>query len=734
MNHIITAHTPLDPHMLRFRSLRGEETLSALYEFNVELVSPSASLDMNALLGKPLTLHITTLNGRTRFLGGQIVRCELAGRETDTPRTYIYAVTLRPSLWYLTKTTDCRIFQNRTALEIVREVIDKYGFPVEERLLASYRNWDYCVQYQESDFNFVSRLMEQEGIYYYFRHEAGQQVLVLADDTSAHDSLPEHATLPYQPPERLALPREEGIDLWRPATQISAGAYAVDDYDFRKPRADLSQMRAQPSSPEHGRYARYAWQGGYIEPEQGEHYARMRLEEEQAQNARVHAHTRTREAAPGHRFTLQNCPRQAENREYLLVGVTYRLQEGGYASGSNQAQYDFDLVAQPTSLPFRAPSITPVPRATGPQTAVVVGPAGQDLWTDQYGRVKVHFRWDRYSQGDENSSCWIRVSDAWAGAGFGAIHIPRIGQEVVVDFLNGALDRPVITGRIYNADQMPPFALPEAATQSGFVTRTPGGTSANANMLRFEDKQGAEQIALHAERDYDVSVENDATRQVGRNEAVNISNDATRGVGRDFTVSVGNDYAASIASNQSRKVGNNSSAEIANDETHTVGRNYSLLVTNVSTHTVGHSHTLKVSKDLTQSVGNEHSLSVASNSTTSVGADSTTSVAANATSTVGGNSAVTVNGSSTSVTIGLQTAITTDQILITGSVIAVTGSSVGAVGSAVSATGSAVSATGSSVSALGSSVSTTGSSVSSVGSSVSATGVSFATVGFSVTF
>ncbi|CAE6753331.1 hypothetical protein R69927_02574 [Paraburkholderia domus] len=726
MNHIITAHTPLDPQTLRFRSLRGEETLSALYEFNVELVSPSASLDMNALLGKPLTLHITTLNGRTRYLGGQIVRCEFAGRETNTPRTYIYAVTLRPWLWYLTKTTDCRIFQNRTAVEILREVVDKYGFTVEERLLASYRRWDYCVQYQESDFNFVSRLMEQEGIYYYFRHEAGQQVLVLADDTSAHDPLPEHATLPYQSPDRLALPREEGIDLWRPATQMSAGAYAVDDYDFRKPRADLSQMRAQSSSAEHGGYARYSWQNGYIEPEQGEHYARMRLEEEQAQNARVQAHTRLREAAPGYRFTLQNCPRQAENREYLLVGVSYRLQEGGYASGSGHAQYEFDLVAQPSSLPFRAPSTTPVPKATGPQTAVVVGPAGQDIWTDQYGRVKVHFRWDRYGTGDENSSCWIRVSDAWAGAGFGSIHIPRIGQEVVVDFLNGALDRPVITGRIYNADQMPPFALPEAATQSGFVTRTPGGSSANANMLRFEDKQGAEQIALHAERNYDVSVENNATRQVGGNEAVTVNNDATRGVGRDYTVSVGNDLAASIASNETRKVGNNYQAEVVNDETHAVGRNYNLKVANDSIHTVGNNHALEVTSNLTQSVGCDHSLSVASNSTTSVGANST--------STVGGNSAVTVSGSSTSIVIGTQTLITTDQIALTGSVVAVTGSSIAAIGSSVSATGSNVNATGSMVGATGSAVSTTGSSVSSTGSSVSAVGVSFTTVGFSVTF
>jgi type VI secretion system secreted protein VgrG len=217
------------------------------------------------------------------------------------------------------------------------------------------------------------------------------------------------------------------------------------------------------------------------------------------------------------------------------------LQEGGQATGSSEARYDFDFIAQPASLPYRAPSVTPVPRATGPQTAVVVGPAGEEIWTDKYGRVKLQFRWDRYGKRDENSSCWVRVSDAWAGSNYGSIHIPRIGQEVVVDFLNGELDRPLVTGRIYNADQMPPFDLPEAATQSGFVTRTPGGTGANANMLRFEDKRGAEQISVHAERNYDVSVENDAEQSVGRDSDVTVANNSTVTVGGStFSVTKGN--------------------------------------------------------------------------------------------------------------------------------------------------------------------------------------------------
>ncbi|MFM0250243.1 type VI secretion system Vgr family protein [Paraburkholderia sediminicola] len=710
MNHIITAHTPLDPETLRFRSLDGQEMLSSLYEFKVELVSHSASLDLNSLLGKPLTLQIATLKGGMRYLGGHIAVCAFRGRETDTPRTYVYTVTLRPWLWYLTRTTDCRIFQNLSVVEILRQVFGKYGFPVDERLLARYRSWDYCVQYQESDFAFVSRLMEQEGINYYFRHEADQQVLVLADDMSAHDPLPDYATLPYLPPDRLALPSEEGVDQWHPVTELSGGAYTVDDYDFRKPQADLSQVRANPLTAEHGGYAKYQWQGRYIEADQGEHYARVRLEEEQASHARTHAHTRLRAMAPGYLFTLKNCPRETENRTYLVVGVDYRLQEGGYATGSSEARYDFNFIAQPVSLPYRAPSVTPVPKATGPQTAVVVGPAGQEIWTDRYGRVKLQFRWDRYGKRDENSSCWVRVSDAWAGANFGSIHIPRIGQEVVVDFLNGELDRPLVTGRIYNADQMPPFGLPEAATQSGFVTRTPGGTSANANMLRFEDKQGAEQINLHAERNYDVSVENDATR------------------------SIGNNYQASVANNETRSVGNNLQASVANDETRSVGNNYQASVANNETRSVGNNLQASVANDETRSVGNNLQALVANDETHNVGRDYILEIAHNETHHVRGDSVTVVDGNSTTEVLGTQELELVNQITLTGTSFALTGSHVGVTGSNVTATGSNVTATGSNVVATGVSATTTGCSVTSVGSSVSATGAAFNTVGFSVTF
>ncbi|CAB3799334.1 Actin cross-linking toxin VgrG1 [Paraburkholderia caffeinitolerans] len=527
MTRIVTANLPTGFETLSFLSLTGAERLSTLYTFDVEMASASASLDLNALTGKPLNLTVTTPGGPPRYLGGHIVRCEFAGRETDTSRSYVYSLTLRPWLWYLTRTVDSRIFQNLSAPDIVRQVLQPYGFTVETRLAAHYRTWDYCVQYQESDFAFVSRMMEREGIYYYFRHEADQQVLVLIDDIASHDPLALYPTLPWLAPDRLVRAGEVGVEDWRPAVELRSGVFAVNDHDFRKPRADVSQRRANPLGNDHAGYAKYDWQAGYINADEGKHYATIRLEEEQAGHAQSRASTHALTMAPGYVVTLEGCPRSADNVANLIVAVSYRLQEGGYASGSSEASYAFDFVVQPTSLPWRAPSVTPVPKATGPQTAVVVGPAGETIWTDEYGRVKLQFRWDRYGQSDENSSCWVRVSSAWAGSEFGALQVPRIGQEVIVDFLNGELDRPVVTGRIYNAEQMPPFSLPGSATQSGIVTRTPGGTTANANMLRFEDKAGAEQVMLHAERDLDMAVENNSTQTVGGDKTTIINGTST---------------------------------------------------------------------------------------------------------------------------------------------------------------------------------------------------------------
>jgi type VI secretion system secreted protein VgrG len=340
---------------------------------------------------------------------------------------------------------------------------------------------------------------------------------VLADDAGQHEPMPGYETINYFAADRDLTEDMEVIDQWQPSEEVRSGGYTVDDFNFTTPKADLSNIRSQPLANDHADFGMYEWLGDYPAAGDGEHYARVRLEESQALAQRSLGHATVRGMAPGRTFTMQNSPRVDDNREYLIVSASYALREGGYASGSEPGEYGFSFTVQPTSLAFRAPSRTSVPRTSGPQTATVVGPEGKEIWTDRYGRVKVQFHWDRYGQHNENSSRFVRVSQVNAGDGYGTVFTPRIGQEVVVDFISGRPDRPIIVGRVYNADQMPPLNLPGEATQSGFVTRsTPGGSPATANSLIFEDKMGAEEVALHAERELNLTAEVDMHINAGR--------------------------------------------------------------------------------------------------------------------------------------------------------------------------------------------------------------------------
>ncbi|MCD0502839.1 type VI secretion system Vgr family protein [Bordetella petrii] len=522
----VVARTPLPPEMLAFRGMVGHEALSQLYELEVDLVSPSHSLDMKQLLGKPLTLDIEAAGG-IRYLTGHITRCKLAGREGPTSRLYRYRATVRPWLWYLTQTSDSKIFQNKNVPDVIREVLADYPFPVEFKLAGSYRNWEYCVQYQETDFAFISRLMEHEGIYYWFRHDTEQHTLVLTDDITQHETCPGYDTIPYYGPDRVSVPQQEYISSWEIAEQITPGAFATSDYHFQTPSADLQARRNNPGDYEHGDLEMYEWQGGYTNPADAEHYTRVRLEELQCRQEQINGACNVHGMAPGYLYTLRNHPRQAENREYLIVSASYRIQEAGEASGLDAAIFDVGFTVLPSSTPFRAPRVTPIPHTHGPQTARVVGKTGEQIWTDSFGRIKVQFHWDRYGQKNENSSCWVRVSSPWAGGGFGGIQLPRVNDEVIIDFIGGHPDRPIVIGRVYNASNMPPWDLPGNATQSGFLSRSKDGTPGTANAFMFEDKPGSERIWLHAERELCTEVENDETHTTDGFRTTTIGKDDT---------------------------------------------------------------------------------------------------------------------------------------------------------------------------------------------------------------
>ncbi|MCG5076765.1 type VI secretion system Vgr family protein [Paraburkholderia tagetis] len=594
MARIFTLDSPLGD-ALKFYRLNGQEALGRPFEWRIEALAASHSVSLRDLLGKPVTVRVELAGGGQRYLNGIVARAALIGRHAE--RYYAYELIVRPWLWLATRSADCRIFQEKSVPQIVQQVLAPYGYPVESRLTETYAPREYCVQYNETDFAFVSRLMETEGIYYFFRHEAGTHTLVLCDAMASHGDLPGSATIPFIASDRAAIADEEHIETWQPVQEVSAGRREASDYDYTKPLADLGVQRAEPRGHDHDDYAVFEWPGGYRDDAHGEYRNRVRLEELQGVYDRAQAHTDVRASAPGYLFELARCPRADQNRKYLIVRCAYRFQENPYAShsGNEPVLHEADLLAQPDSLPYRSPCTTPRPHTNGPQTAVVVGPPGEEIWTDQYGRVKLQFHWDRYGQHNQDSSCWVRVSSPWAGGGFGGVQIPRVSDEVIVDFLNGDPDYPIVTGRVYNASRMPPWGLPMSATQSGLLSRsTPGGTSDHANALRFEDRKGSEQLWMHAERnldmeaelDHSVSVGRDRTRSVGRDETVQVSNNRNKQIGNNETVSVTQHRTAQIGGNESTSVGGNHNVAVTGNSTHAITEgNHSFTVAN-GTHTV----------------------------------------------------------------------------------------------------------------------------------------------------
>jgi len=557
--------SPLGPDVLLLKDMGGDEELGRLFSYELQLHSLDNAIDLNQLLGKPMCLSLQLDGGGERHFHGIVARCS---QNVDQGQFASYQVTLRPWLWLLTRTSDCRIFQNLTIPQIIKQVFRDLGFSdFEDALSRPYREWEYCVQYRETSFDFVSRLMEQEGIYYFFRHEQGRHVLVLADAYGAHANVPGYASVPYYPKNEQQRERDHIYD-WHLAQQVQPGSLELNDYDFQRPGARIDVRSAMPRPHTAGDYPLYDYPGTYVQSEDGEHYARTRIEALQTLHEQVELAGNARGLGSGHLFSLTGFSRQDQNREYLIVGARYHIDQesletsGGVAS----AQFESSLTCIDAQQSYRPLPNTHRPIVKGPQTALVVGPKGEEIWTDQFGRVKVHFYWDRHDQSNENSSCWIRVSQSWAGKNWGSMQIPRIGQEVIVSFLEGDPDRPIITGRVYNAEQTVPYDLPENATQSGMKSRSSkGGSPANFNEIRMEDKKGAEQLYIHAERNQDIVVEvdeshsvgHDRNKSIGHNETVTIGNNRLRIVKQEDILSVGQRKTDSISQSYVIEVGEN---------------------------------------------------------------------------------------------------------------------------------------------------------------------------------
>jgi len=508
----IAVNSPLGEDVLVLQRMTASEELSRLFEFQLDLLSENDNIRPADVLGQPMTVRLELLDGGNRYFNGVVSRfCHLGPQGRYTA----YQATLHPWLWLLTRTANCRIFQTQTVPDILKAIFQQRGLTdFDDRLSASYRTRDYCVQYRETDFNFISRLMELEGIYYYFQHTDGKHTLVLADSSSAHEATPGCEQLPYFPPD-TQLSRREHIADWTYFQQVQPGICALNDFDFTAPKKNLRSQRTIARPHAQAEFEVFDYPGGYVQSADGEAYARVRIEELQAQYERFQARTNARGLAVGALFKLVECPREEQNREYLVESTDYTLQSNEFAPASQAAageEFSCRFTAMEAQQPYRPLRQTLKPIVQGPQTAIVVGKAGEEIWTDKYGRVKIQFHWDREGKQDENSSCWVRVSHPWAGKGWGSVSIPRIGQEVIVDFLEGDPDQPIITGRVYNGDSMPPFGLPAGAVVSGIKSNTHKGKGYNE--MTMDDTAGKEKITIHGQYDMNTTVEHDQTNTV----------------------------------------------------------------------------------------------------------------------------------------------------------------------------------------------------------------------------
>jgi type VI secretion system secreted protein VgrG len=545
---LLAVSTPLGDDAMFLTGFTGTEALSRLFVYHLEMFSEQEDIDPTSLVGQSVTWSVGDADDK-RYFNGYVSRLTAGALNPRGIRTYHADVV--PWLWFLTRSADCRIYQQKSVPDIIKAVFDDLSFSdYKLDLQGSYSPRDYCVQYRETAFNFVSRLMEHEGIFYYFTHEQGKHTLVLADAASSCPDCKEN--------EVAYAGTGKPLDLtsWEHQYEYRSGKWTHTDYNFETPSTSLvSNANTVLTLSNISNYELFDYPGDYLVKDDGTSIAKVRIEEDEAGYEVVVGAGACCTFSPGCKFTLTDHSVQSEaGKSYVLASVQHSGTDYSHLNTDQPSEYHNQFTCIPSSVNFRPPRVTPKPLVQGPQTAVVVGTSGEEIYTDQYGRIKVQFFWDRKGQNDEKSSCWIRVVESWAGKQWGTIFLPRIGQEVVVDFLEGDPDRPLVTGRVYNAEQMPPYTLPDNKTQSGVKTRSSkGGGDDNCNELRFEDKMGSEDIVFHAEKDFHRSVEHDDDLQVGNDQTITITNNRTEEVkqgnesvtidqgNRTVTVKQGND-------------------------------------------------------------------------------------------------------------------------------------------------------------------------------------------------
>jgi type VI secretion system secreted protein VgrG len=608
-NRYLFLETPLGPNAMVLESYTGREAISELFSFQLELLSEDPKIDFAALLGRKIRFGVAGPEGEDkRSIHGIVTAfAQLPPRE----RVSRYRAVVSPDVWKLTRAQRSRIFQRLAVPDILKAVLQ--GFDVVYDLRRSYSPREYCVQYRETDFAFLSRLMEEEGIWYFFKQADDGDKLILADTPVSHPDVPGDARIVYDDLEGGE--REEfRISDWQKTQCWDSGKVTLRDHCFELPHNHLEAMKEILPDVQVGKVKHrlslsgntsaleiYDYPGGYAKHcecgpgnntsqifTENRRAAESGMERIEASQFVIRGQSNVYNLIPGYRFTLER--HFNGDGPYVITSVTHSAAEGAFYSGpetGNQDHFSNIFTCIPFAVPFRPPCATPRPQVRGCQTAYVVGPSGEEIYTDKYGRVKVQFHWDRDGQNDDKSSCWVRVASFWAGKNWGAIHVPRIGQEVIVDFLEGDPDRPIVVGSVYNAENMPPYALPDNRTQSGIQSRSSksGGTD-NFNQIRFEDKKGSEEVAVQAEKDLNTLVKHDETRTVKHDRQVTVEHDDSQDVSHDLAITVGNNRTITIGKDDTITISGNSNLTITQKQAVAVTGDSQTTITGSETRTV----------------------------------------------------------------------------------------------------------------------------------------------------
>lgn len=618
-NKFLKIFTPLGEDALLLTGFTGREGISMLFRFRLDLMSLNPSIDFKAIMGQNVTVSVELPDGGQRYFNGIISRFRQNRGKNGEENYTSYDATLVPSLWLLDIRSNYRIFQNRNIPDIVSDVLKKAGIShVEINTRKNHPQWEYCVQYGETDFNFISRLMEEEGIYYFFEHSRDTHKLIITDDSMYNPPCPHQESASYIEDVDDGGQERDMIDNLSWEREIRPTQYTALDYDYLQPNTRL-QMNV-PLEDKYGPGDReiYYYPAGHETFEEGWDTARLWMEEDNTRTSVIDGESDCRAFTAGYRFLLEDYYRRdMNNKEYLLTSVKHDASQSWGSGEDLQGGYSNSFSCIPYDIQYRPKRSAIKPKVYGSQTAFVVGPEGEEIYTDQYGRIKVQFHWDREGKKDENSSCWIRVSQPWAGKGWGFISIPRIGHEVVVDFIDGDPDRPIVTGSVYHSLNRAAYALPDHKTRSTLKSNSTIG-GGGFNELRFEDKKEQEEIFIHGQKDWNIIIENDKGQKIGHDETLDVVNNRTKTVGVDQSERIGKNKTINVGENHDETIGKNKTLTVQGDHIESIKGNTDIAMGGELTQTVtkgmmekiGDNFTINIGKNATELVGDSKKIDV----------------------------------------------------------------------------------------------------------------------------